>query len=225
MSSLVQLVCLANSLKNGERCIAGIDLATKRWVRPICDDLYSKDGRVPPVVRLVEGQEPRLLDILEMRLAQSGNNFGFSSENRTVLPGYWRRLRSAQLAGLRKYYKIYEDWLDILHNSDKFVSLEYLQGLPASQRRTLQLVYGQFKPILPMGEGRWKGTIVTDRHQKLVQASITDPLFLEQLKQGYKPQGNYFVTVSLSMPWIPQDDPYQAPRCYKLIAGVIPDAI
>jgi len=225
MSSLVQLVCLANSLKHGERCIAGIDLETKQWIRPICDDLYSKDGRVPPVVRLIEGQEPQLLDILEMQLAQSGNNFGFSVENRTILPGYWRRVRIAQLGGLRKYYEVYEDWLDILHNPDRFVSLEYLQELPTAQRRTLQLVYGRFQQLIPTGEGRWHGTFVTDRHQTLVQASITDPVFLEQINQGHRPQGSYFVTVSLSMPWVPRDAPHQPPRCYKLIAGVIADPV
>ena len=89
MSSVKRIICLANSWKLKERCIAGIDIDTGKWVRPICDSLYPEDGRVPESVRLVNGREPQLLDILEIPLADTGNNFGFESENLSVLKGDW----------------------------------------------------------------------------------------------------------------------------------------
>lgn len=32
---MARIVCLANSFKKGGRCVAGIDLETGRWMRPI----------------------------------------------------------------------------------------------------------------------------------------------------------------------------------------------
>lgn len=90
MSSVKRIICLANSWKLKERCIAGIDIDTGKWVRPVCDSLYPEDGRVPKNICLVDGREPELLDILEIPLADTGNNFDFESENLSVLRGQWK---------------------------------------------------------------------------------------------------------------------------------------
>ena len=47
MSSVKRIICLANSWKIQERCIAGIDIDTGKWVRPVCDSLYPEDGKAP----------------------------------------------------------------------------------------------------------------------------------------------------------------------------------
>ena len=64
---MATLICLANSWKYGERCIAGIDIHTGQWVRPVCDRF--PDGQVPADIRLIDGDEPALLDILSIPLA------------------------------------------------------------------------------------------------------------------------------------------------------------
>ena len=82
MSSLKKIVCLANSWKLNERCIAGIDISSGNWVRPVCDSLYPEDGRVPRSVRLISDKEPKVLDILEIPLADTGpaRLFGISQK-------------------------------------------------------------------------------------------------------------------------------------------------
>ena len=87
MSSLKRIICLANSEKLRERCIAGIDLDTGKWVRPVCDNLYPEDGRVPKLIRLVEGREPELLDILEVPISDSGMRKPLSSTWRVEMSG------------------------------------------------------------------------------------------------------------------------------------------
>lgn len=47
MSSLKTIICLANFKKLNEHCVAGINLDTGKWVRPVCDRQYPQDGRVP----------------------------------------------------------------------------------------------------------------------------------------------------------------------------------
>ncbi len=85
---MVQVICLANSLKLNERCIAGINPTTGKWIRPISSS-YPNDGRISKHIRLVNGKEPALLDVLEIPLEQTGSDFGFESENLTIATGTW----------------------------------------------------------------------------------------------------------------------------------------
>ena len=68
----------------------------------------------------------------------------------------------------------------------------------------------------------WKGSIRLSNDQLLGNLTITDPFLVHKLDEGYKPPHICFVTVSLSMPWSPDDQEGEKP-CWKLIAGVIPD--
>ncbi|MCY6494186.1 dual OB domain-containing protein [Leptolyngbya sp. GGD] len=215
-----QIICLANSWKFEERCIAGIDRTTGAWIRPI-SDLYPEDGRVPPNVRLIENQEPALLDILEIPLASDGNDFGFESENRTIIAGTWRRVGQVKAEDLLAYC---DNSTDILHTSEKYVSVSYLQSLPFAERRTLQLIYVPQLAVreVPRDKGgrKWLGTIVTKAGQQLSNLSITDPAFVARLEYGYVLRNPCLVTVSLSMPYQPSGEWTDA-VCWKLIAGVI----
>jgi hypothetical protein len=214
---MAKIICLANSWKNEERCIAGIDIDTGKWIRPVCDTQCPEDGRVPTSVRLVEGREPELLDILEIPLDKTGEDFGFESENRSVLSGQWNYLGKVQPADILKYCG---NFPHILHNSWKYVNPSFLQKLPLPQRRTLQLVHAVSFSPQRSGNG-WRGTIKAANGQSLVKAKITDPLLLDRLNQGDGPTNPCLVTVSLSMPFAPSDDWEGEPPCWKLIAGVI----
>lgn len=221
MPPLKRIVCLANSWKLEERCIAGIDLDTGKWIRPVCDSLYPKDGKVPRSVRLIEGREPELLDILEIPLANSGNDFGFESENLSVLAGQWKCLGKAKPTDLLKYCS---GVTHILHNSWKYVNPSYLQSLPFLQRRTLQLVqivsFSVEQRTSSKGNTEWRGTVQSSDGQRLVGAKITDPQFVQKLDSGYQPTNRCLVTVSLSIPWAPPGWEGEEP-CWKLIAGVV----
>jgi hypothetical protein len=214
-----KIICLANSKKNGERCIAGIDLDTGNWIRPVCGQRpYDNDGRVPRNIRLVEGREPALLDILEIPLADTGENFGFESENLTILPGKWQLVGKAKPEDLFQYCS---NNSYILHNPIKYVNPSYLNSLPFKQKSTLQLIHVINFSVEPNGEKQWRGTLETAYGQRLTDAKITDPIFIERLEAGYEITDDYyFVTVSLGMPWKHNDWEGEAP-CWKLIAGVI----
>lgn len=214
MSSLKRIICLANSEKLRERCIAGIDLDTGKWVRPVCDDLYPDDGRVPELMRLVEGREPELLDILEIPLSDTGNDFGFECENLSVIDNDWKCVGRVEPTALLTYC---ENFSEILHNSLKYVNPSYLKSLPFHQRRTLQLVHVTNFSV----EERWRGTLQTANGLHLRDVKIKDPVFVEKLEAGYQPKNNCLVTVSLSMPYRPHPDWEGEAPCWKLISGVI----
>ena len=215
---MTRIICLANSWKRGERCIAGINELQGKWVRPISD---LPDGQIPKEMRQINRLEPALLDVLDIPLAKTGPDFGFESENLSILPGKWRQVGKVPPAYLLKYCQSQEY---ILHNDLRYVTVEYMQSLPMCDRLTLQLVKAvrfTVKKLIQRFEGgnKWEGSIVTKYNQRLT-ATITDPVFIRKLELGYRPQKTCLVTVSLSMPWRPYDWEGDDP-CWKLIAGVV----
>lgn len=215
---MTRIICLANSWKRGDRCIAGINELQGKWVRPVSD---LPDGQIPQEMRQINRLEPALLDVLDIPLAKTGPDFGFECENISVLPGKWRQVGKVPPAYLLKYCNSQEY---ILHNDLRYVTVEYMQSLPMCDRLTLQLVKAvkfTVKKLSQRFEGahKWEGSIVTQHDQRLT-ATITDPVFIRKLELGYKPQKACLVTVSLSMPWRPDDWEGDDP-CWKLIAGVV----
>lgn len=165
--------------------------------------------------------EPALLDILEIPLAKTGPDFGFESENLSILPGAWQRVGKVPPAYLLKYCSNEEY---ILHNDQRYVTVSFMQSLPVHQRRTLQLVKTVEFWVRPIGQRfeeskKWEGSLVTANGQRLT-ATITDPVFVRRLELGCKPKNHCLVTVSLSMPWRPADWEEDDP-CWKLIAAVV----
>ncbi len=215
---MTQIICLANSWKRGDRCIAGINSLKGQWIRPVSN---LPDGRIPKEMRLIDRREPALLDILEIPLAKTGPDFDFECENLSVLPGNWRKVGQVPPAYLNKYCS-QEEY--ILHNDQRSVTVNFMQSLPVEQRRTLQLVKAVEFSVRTMGqrfEGgeKWEGSIVTTNGQRLT-ATITDPVFTRRLELGYRPKNFCLVTVSLSMPWRPADWEGEE-SCWKLIAAVV----
>jgi hypothetical protein len=84
--NLTRIIVLANSLKHGDSCLAGLDISTRKWVRPVTN---LDDGRVRRSDMKIGTHSPQLLDILDIPLDATGPDFGFESENRTILPGQW----------------------------------------------------------------------------------------------------------------------------------------
>ena len=85
----VEIVCLANSRKLGERCVAGYDIAAGRWLRPVSNTL---DGSLERRDRVcLDGGEPRLLDRLRIGLVRPAPR-AHQPENWLLAPVRWRRL-------------------------------------------------------------------------------------------------------------------------------------
>ncbi len=217
--TMTRIVVLANSWKHHDWCLAGIDLDTGKWVRPVTG---LDDGRVPKTSMKLGGHFPALLDVLEIPLDSTGPDFGFESENRTILPGRWYQRGKMTPRDIDKYAKrpYY-----VLHNHRKYVTLRELQQKPFVKRVTLQLTrVDSFKVRdarrKPTDKHNWKGAILSGGRE--IDVKITDPVCSERLNSGHKPSSSCFLTMSLSMPHKPPDwDEDNEPACWKLIAGVI----
>ena len=217
--SLTRIVVLANSWKHDDWCLAGIDLSTGKWVRPVTG---LDDGRIRRSDMKLSGYFPLLLDVLEIPLDSSGPDFGFESENRTILSGLWRHVDKLTPEDIRKYVK---KTVYVLHNRKMFVSPKDLEKKPFEERETLQLIQVDGFTVRDTREkssdkNNWKGRISSGGRS--IEVKITDPVFSEKMNKGHKPSSSCFLTMSLSMPYKPPDwDKNEEPVCWKLIAGVI----
>ncbi len=215
---MVQIICLANSWKYNGRCIAGIDVSTGKWVRPVS---HHPHGEIEESMWQSLGKEPALLDILEIPLEGKGNDFGFACENLYISKGQWRFMGEAKISDILPYR---HRGRRILHNDRKYVTVPFLQKKAFSQRHTLQLVYATKLIITELSSytsnSQWKGTLITPDNQILEGASITDPVLVGKLEKGYLLENPCLVTVSLGLPYKPRGWEGEEP-CWKLIAGVI----
>jgi hypothetical protein len=212
---MARIICLANSYKHGGRCIAGIDQDTGKWIRPVPD---SKNGAVTSAMRLINGKEPQVLDIIEIPLEDFGPDEGCQSENRLLKSGKWKKVGRITAKDLLRYC---EDDNIILHNRQEYVLPAFFTKLPRDKWRSLQLVHSanvSFKPDR-YKQNQWR---VVFRYEKgnVLDLKLTDPIVSDRLRRQEKISKSCILTVSLATPWSPSDGKQPA-RCYKMVAGVV----
>lgn len=101
----IQFVCLANSYKEGGRCIAGVLLNSHSeqgntmkpvWIRPVTT---SHHGEIPAV----EVGEIELLDIVEVEIMEKEKSLPHQSENYFYTPGSMKLKGQLSQAELHKF--------------------------------------------------------------------------------------------------------------------------
>jgi len=222
-----QLICLANSSKYKERCIAGISPESKSWIRPVSPD-FPDTGKVSAKTLIKDGssvltlEDIKPLSILEIPLDKTGPDFGFQSENRTVLPGDWMLIGKARIDEILPFVNFKSQ---ILHDGRKYVSVPNLQALPFEKRRTLEVVYTDSLQITleqrSGGGNKWKGSFRTRGGYSYNKITITDSDYFDLLDRGIYPSNTCLITMSLGMPYTPPGWDGPKDPSWKLIAGII----
>ena len=82
--STMNVICLANSYKHYDRCIAGIESTSGQWIRPVSD---LDDGRIPKNDRFIKAEEITLLDRVDIP-----STFHNSAEQEGSFPPEVRKL-------------------------------------------------------------------------------------------------------------------------------------
>lgn len=214
-----EIVCLANSRKQGKRCIAGIELSTGKWVRPVFD---TEDGAIPLSLSTIEGKSIEPLDIIDIPL--SDQHKGYEVENRALLHGEWRRTGKKDILDILPFCEH-----ELIHDRpgwERFIPYTDLLSIPLTNRRTLQLVFSEdVRFILKSGWGgpgksSWRAIFSLIGNEHL---SVTDDQTVAQLDAGEDLQGNFIFTLSLSQPFNKdRDDIHATQGCYRLVALALP---
>lgn len=208
-----RLICLANSRKHNGRCIAGIDISTGDWVRPVTS---LDDGRIPTDISLIDRKPIQLLDVVDIPLSKMVQ--GYECENRLILDGSWKRVGRVATNDVIPYcenkilHTHRDDWINAIPHS-------YISSLPADKRRTLQIIKVSGFQTWRNNYGKWKGSIPLKSGQDLV-LNVTDPELCNKLDNDYAVNSECLVVLSLAQPWKKPSSEGEL-QCYRLIAGVL----
>ncbi len=212
----MKMVCLANSFREGGRCLAGIELNQMnepvfvnnrpRWLRPVCKTAHEE---VPTALV----SDIFLLDIVEFTPVEF-HNFGHQTENLTFVN---ESLNKAGTFSLQKLWMLTENEKhnSIFGNTGKAVSVDALRAMNYS----LKLLYTEkFRVSEKDVKDKYypKVRIAFDFHGVEYDFPVTDPVFLYEYqynKELLLKKKHLYLTISLAAPF----ENYS----YKLIAGVI----
>lgn len=208
--SAMNVICLANSYKHHDRCIAGIESTSGQWVRPVSD---CEDGRIPKNDRFINVEKITLLDRVDIPI-NNRQKQGHEIENFRYTRGSWRITGKSHVSDLLRYCES-----DLLYpNYKQAIPYTYLkQNAPV---RSLQLIEVKSLICLKNHWDKWKAVILDEQYQLMdVELSITDPMILSKLEQGESISAHALLCLSLGQPW--QKTANDELLCYRLIAGVI----
>jgi hypothetical protein len=218
------ILCLANSYKHGNRCVAGISISTKKWVRLV-------GRRVPGCLTREEscyrdGTEVAILDVFETELGEEcGSNCHPEDVYTTEKPWHLiRRFDEPQDA--RTFSSYVSQRPVILQGYGNRVTAHRVEETPMS--RSLELIHPEdlWWWIREENGKRKNRAVLRVSYASRIRYdfSVTDPVWLDKLHSlplGIYPHAHFFkekpprtfLTMSLS-------EPFEG-FLYKLVAGVV----
>lgn len=213
-----RIVCLANSRKLGGRCVAGKDIRSHAWIRPISDRPHEEVSEVER--RYEDGADPRVLDVIDVPLMQHKPS-GHQPENWLLDPGfYWVRMGQMDVRQLARLV----DTPSVLWPSsardtaDGILDRISVAEALAAQRSLYLIRVGNLDIDVrtpSLGKRKVKGEFTLGGHT--YRLTVTDPVVERNVlakPDGRSSVGPCYLTVSLGEPY--------GGYCYKLIAAVIP---
>ena len=211
---MAQIVILANSIRPGGRCIAGLSFKTGNWIRPVPQD---GSGAIPNSHTDIASLD--MLDIVNVRIVKGAPQpaHRYQKENRIVRNYDWAKEGKLPAENV---FQCCEETPTILHSKNDRVDPRVLEKLPPTEWKSLQLIRTQ---VLfhrdSRKESRWRACFY-DRSGNYLSINVTHPPTTQKLNAGEQVGPECLLTVSLASPWTPVDGS-QPERCYKVIAGVI----
>jgi len=223
MSEVKRLVCLANSWKPDGRCVAGLELVEGRkvgWIRPI--SARAKDAVSERERQYSNGQEPAVLDIIDIRLLEPRPK-DHQQENWLLDPDTrWRKVATLPWDFLGEYVDEVTPLWSSNHSTNNGINDAVPLLEARSQGHSLRLIKldvlnievrliggGQFETKRRVyGTFKFAGA--------LYSLSITDPIYRSYFlgkADGHYRLRNCFLTISLGEEFMGS--------CYKLIAAVM----
>ncbi len=209
-----RFVCLANSKKEGGRCLAGIELDNRskpinearqpKWIRPICK---TQHGEVPEYLVRHIG----LLDVVEIDTTDNPEKKGFQTENvffRIKSINVIGQFRAAEIASLCSGERL------IFGNSGKTLSEQEIADLSYS---LVLIKTDKFDVRQAVFEGKYRLRLVFTHCGNEYDLPVTDVAFIIQYKANpgcLADVHGLFLILSLGIKF---NDLY-----YKLVAGIIP---
>jgi len=190
---VISFLCLANSARERGHCVAGIDLETKQWVRPV----DAKFGRLTDDEVTVEGTSKpiRPFDVVLLTVGDPRPEIG-QPENAPIINGYpvfWKipdLLQPTPPIELDPFLQKGPSLFQLQGHRNDRVPHRQLVDHPLSSSLTLLVVKD---PVFFLDESeKWRMKVLYE--SKTHELRVTDLLFRERERKN----GTWVICVSLS---------------------------
>jgi|SRR5580658_5759395 hypothetical protein len=222
--SLHQIVCLANSYKHNNRCVAGVSLGTKKWVRLVGSKVQG--CLTIDETCYVDGSEAEVLDVFEAELGENCSS-RWHPEDVSVTGKRWRPVRRFDSQGDTRFLEAYLNKGPAILGGygDRVYARKFEK---TAIDKSLELIHPDDLWWWIREEGGKRKNRAIFRIGHVVRArydlALTDPRWIERLRSmapGIYPPAAFFeresprtlFTMSLS-------EPFEGFH-YKLVAGVL----
>lgn len=219
----VDMLCLANSRKYSERCVAGLRLDGGGWVRPIGPNEHGTlhAGHY----RLHNGAYAQVLDVLRLELGEPRPE-PHQPENWLVGHGSWRLLERP--AGARHCDLVRPHIVagpNLFGNRGDRVPLATLSNAPVDASLALVKPASFRWQVTTARSGRSQLRASFALDSALYNLAVTDPIWEARLRSRvagtYSPEATEIQADEELLLTISLGEPFLDGCCYKLIAAVI----
>ena len=223
-----EIICLANSRKRHGRCVAGLRLDGKGWLRPIGSN--AEGVLYPHHYTLPDDTEPQLGDVLRVHCSRPKPQ-PHHPEDWILLPLTWERVTGAAENNRRDWLRPYlSSGPQLLGSVGDRIAHTQVQAHPVANSLSLIAPQTLQWQITANKDGERRNRVAFTLDGAHYNLALTDPVWeprLLHLKPGLHERGaaqiddraEVWLTVSLSEPFAPNET--DAAFCYKLVAGVL----
>lgn len=219
-----EIVCLANSYKLQQRCIAGKDIEHRKWIRPVSSS--AKGELTIQQISYHNGEIPRLLDIIRIPF-EDIKPLPYQPENILISSERWEKIGvfpDRDLESLCDFPKTI--WVNHEGYNDR-IPLDYFE------KDTIESSLLLIKPNSLKISQEFKTRAIISYNSIEYNLGITDPLIKEEFNKKSKglyeiDSKNVYMCISLGEPYNPvlrkefnPGMPKENFFCYKLVASII----
>ena len=219
-----RIICLANSRKFQERCIAGRELsdgAVQGWIRPVSDRYHEAVSEYER--QYDDGSEPQLLDIIDVPLLSAKPN-PRQQENWLVDPQlYWVKVGTLRPQQLRLCIEQHGSlWNNGWHSSNGINDYVTVQQAEDADRSLRLILVGDGLQLhvhstgaafgKPKRQVRAHFSLNNVPYRLVVTDPVVESVYLAQADGVYM-VGSSYLTISLGEPL--------NGKCFKLVAAII----
>jgi hypothetical protein len=215
-NKITRILLFANSAKHHERCLAGIDLDTGDWLRPVAS---KESGFVPTVKTVFDGSPLKPLDIVEFRML-GDVRLPWQRENRLIDCDSIRRVRQVNLDEAHPIMKQVADLSpSFLFESPNPVPHSFYADALFDYPSLALLNIPDFRLNLQAKEQNWQHRLTFMHGKSHWDLPLTDVRYKPKAPASGKAApylgGEAFICVSIGERYVMTD------RHYKIAAGLI----
>ena len=210
------IVILAKSAKYGDYCVAGIELATNKWIRPISHNEETEDAVPAAALTYADKTEVQLLDIVQIDFEDTRVENEIQPENYFFSGAQWKKFGRWTLADFEKNCGFDNTDL-IFYDTSRRIEPEALNFV--TRRKSLL--------ILPIENISVKTNLLDEQIKfradfnyngvRYKDFSVGDIALREKFIN--QPCGEFFIAKK-AVATFSLTNPYKDNRCYKMLANL-----